>query len=249
MARFYSNCFRDAAKSVQRGVPYPFWLYQDKFYPDLSSIYTLNPVVWFVHKQLNLSEYAFSVDDDIGNQELVGTGFSITVGGLNGLVSKNAFEPRFKQILAFPAQENPDKTPKYFWQGTVKGTSAAGTTLFPACIPGQVGGCDINLQPGSGYSALDIELTGISTVTNPNYFLRFRVTPGTPQLCSSANPKFNPNNPGATADYTFTPLVISNCTTSFGLQNCSGNAPVASFNEPTLSCAQTVDFPIPVTGA
>lgn len=245
---FYSNCFRDAAKSVQRGVPYPFWLYADKFYPDLSSIYTLNPVVWFVHKQLNLSEYAFSVDDDIGNQELVGTGFNLTVGGLRGLVSHNAFEPRFKQILAFPGVGNPDRTTTFFWQGTITGTTAAGTFPFPACIPGQVGGCDINLQPGSGYSGIDVSLTGISAVTNPNYFLRFHISAGTPQLCSSANPQFNPNNPGATADYMFTPLVVSNCTTSIGLKNCIANEPAASFNEPTLSCAQTVSFAIPITG-
>ena len=140
------------------------------------------------------------------------------------------------------------QTLKFYWKGTVTGTSAAGVSSFPACIPGQVGGCDINLQAGSGYSGIDVSLTGIQGVTNPDYFLKFHISAGTPQLCSSANPQFKPTNPGATTDYTFTPLVVSKCSTSEGLKNCTSNAPSASFNEPTLSCAQTVSFPIPVPG-
>lgn len=230
---FYSNCFRDMAKSVQRGVPYPFWLYPTQFYPDLSSIYTLNPVVWLVHKKLNLSVYAFSVDDDIGNQELVGTGINVAVGGLTGLVSTNAFDPKFLQILAFPGG-----TTNVQWNGTVSSSSK----VFPACIPGQVGACDVNIQEG-GYTSVDVSLTGVA---NPNNFLKFTITSGTPKLCSSANPDFNPNNPGASADYLFTPLLTGNCSTSTNLQNCAANAPSVSFSSKTLNCAQTVEFAVPV---
>jgi hypothetical protein len=235
---FYSNCFRDMAKSVLRGVPYPFWLYPNQFYPDLSSIYTLNPVVWLAHKQLNLSVYAFSVDDDIGNQQLVGNGINLAVGGLKGLASTNAFDPKFLQVLAFPGG-----TTNVQWNGTVSGVNAAGATIpFPACIPGQVGACDLNIQDG-GFKSVDVSLTGVA---NPANFLKFTISAGTPKLCSSANPDFNPANPGASADYMFTPIVTSSCSTSAGLQNCTANVPKASFSSKTLNCAQTMEFAVPV---
>ncbi len=63
-------------KSILRGV----WNFiavpdQDDWYPapfkkaggrDFN-VYNLNPYVYFVHKVLNMSGYAFSVDDDVAN--------------------------------------------------------------------------------------------------------------------------------------------------------------------------------------
>ncbi len=221
-AVFYSNCFRDAAKSAQRGVPYPYWEYPTQYYPEISSIYNLNPVVWFVHQYLGLSVYAFSVDDDIGNQELVGNGFTITVGGVNGLTSSTAFEPRKSQIIAFPGGSvNPQ------WQGTLSSSSV--------CLPGRVGACDLNIQDG-GYSSVDVKLTGIPGVTNPNYFLNFTITSGGKQTCSI---------PGL-PDYEYDQLVITNCSTSAGLQNCAPANLYVALNNPTHSCAQTVSLTNPI---
>jgi hypothetical protein len=195
-----------------------------------------------VHKKLGLAEYAFSVDDDIGNQELVGKGITLTVGGLKGLRSMNAFDPKLAQTLAFP-----DGTVIPHWSGTVSGTvpSSSKAILFDACIPGKLGACDLNIQSG-GYSSVDVALKG--TINDPrvppvpgvpNPILNFTITAGTPQLCSKGNAKFVPNKPYT--DYIYTPLIISKCSTSVGLTNCAANPPRVTFSDEKRSCAQTVN--------
>jgi len=229
---FYSNCFRDMVKSVLRGVPYPFWQNTAQYYPALSSIYTLNPIVWLIHKQMDLAVYAFSVDDDLGNQLLIGKGFNIAVAGLTGMPTANVYGGTVSnQILSFPGDaKNP------FWKAAVTGTTESGSTVtFPACIPGQagappIGACDINVQNGA-YSSVTVSLTGIA---DPNQTVQFTVTPGKPQTCAIASPK-----------YTYTPLIISKCTASAGLKNCNNPQSYVSFSAPNLSCAQTVSPPQP----
>lgn len=84
-------------KSALRGVPN----FQDtanwpesKWYPDpsqamgghLFNVYNLDPYVWFVHRQLGLSGYGFSVDDDTSDVGAnAATNLQISIGGLGGL--------------------------------------------------------------------------------------------------------------------------------------------------------------------
>ena len=72
-----SNEIRDATKSLLRGVTnFKTDVEADgHWYPDPSiptggqdfNVYNLDPFVWFVHKQLGLSGYGFSVDDDVAD--------------------------------------------------------------------------------------------------------------------------------------------------------------------------------------
>jgi len=90
---------RDLIKSILRGV-HDFNVVSDEslWYPDPSvhtgnqqfNVYNLNPFVWFVHHQLKLSGYGFSVDDDAadvganGSNELL-----ITLGKVDKLTNQN----------------------------------------------------------------------------------------------------------------------------------------------------------------
>jgi hypothetical protein len=54
--------------------------------------YNLDPFVWFVHKYLGAYSYAFSVDDRFGNVMVDdATGFTIAVGGPDGISDKKPF--------------------------------------------------------------------------------------------------------------------------------------------------------------
>jgi hypothetical protein len=90
---------RDMIKSLLRGVG-DFTAQDGKqnnqanWYPNPAShtgnqnfnVYNLDPFVWFVHNQLGLSGYGFSLDDDVSD---IGadwaTSLAISIGGLNGL--------------------------------------------------------------------------------------------------------------------------------------------------------------------
>ncbi len=89
-------------KSALRGVPdftdttnYP----ESKWYPEPSqqqmvkyqfNAYNLNPYVWFVHKQLGLSAYGFSVDDDTADVGAnAATHLQISIGGPGGIQTKS----------------------------------------------------------------------------------------------------------------------------------------------------------------
>jgi hypothetical protein len=87
-------------KSVLRGVP-DFQKYSD-WYPEPSTgtggckfnAYNLDPFVWFVHQQLGLSGYGFSVDDDVADVGANGaTNLAIAIGGLNGLPNSKQWSP------------------------------------------------------------------------------------------------------------------------------------------------------------
>lgn len=107
------NAFRDSVKSLLRGVPYPFWNYDEaSWYPNPSAVveggevnlkqkYNLDPLVWFVHKKLNMSGYGFSIDDDTANVEAPGNGFIIAVGGLEGLLNKSPYQANTQQAVLF----------------------------------------------------------------------------------------------------------------------------------------------------
>ncbi|WNZ27267.1 hypothetical protein HJG54_30725 [Leptolyngbya sp. NK1-12] len=86
---------RDRLKSILRGVPdfkNPQWQESSGlWYPDPTTptggrsfnVRNLDPFVWFVHKQLGLSGYGFSVDDDIADVGARGaTNIHIGIGGL-----------------------------------------------------------------------------------------------------------------------------------------------------------------------
>jgi hypothetical protein len=104
------DSFRDAVKSLLRGVPYPFDKYpQSQWYPDPRSTvngkdnpnqkYNLDPIVWFVHKQLGMAGYGFSIDDDTGNVQTPGKSFTIAVGGLDGLKNKTQYDADTQQAV------------------------------------------------------------------------------------------------------------------------------------------------------
>ncbi|MEO6808476.1 MAG: PKD domain-containing protein [Isosphaeraceae bacterium] len=97
------NALTVLSKSALRGVPdYTNPLYSDaaQWYPDpafpkggqSSNVYNLDPFVWFVHKKLGLTAYAFSLDDDIGNVNAGGaTHLDANVGGLGGLTNTDPY--------------------------------------------------------------------------------------------------------------------------------------------------------------
>lgn len=88
--------FRDKLKSLLRGVN-DFTVQtnqQTQWYPDPSvakggqtfNVYNLDPFVWFVHKQMGLSGYGFSLDDDAADiSGNFSTKLAVAIGGLNGL--------------------------------------------------------------------------------------------------------------------------------------------------------------------
>src|SRR5262249_51243791 len=101
---FRNGQLRDELKSVMRGVPdftAPQYADESSWYPDPTmgtpgasingnaatfGVYNLNPYVFFVHRTLNLSGYAFSVDDDTADVGAGGaTHLFMSVGGLDGL--------------------------------------------------------------------------------------------------------------------------------------------------------------------
>ena len=72
------NALTVLSKSALRGVPdytSPLYSNQALWYPDPAlpaggqtfNVFNLDPYVWFVHRKLGLTAYAFSLDDDIGN--------------------------------------------------------------------------------------------------------------------------------------------------------------------------------------
>lgn len=87
--------FRDMVKSLLRGVnDFNVQTDQSLWYPDPSTatggqpfnIFNLDPFVWFVHKQLGLSGYGFSLDDDAADiGAIYATKLAVSIGGLNGL--------------------------------------------------------------------------------------------------------------------------------------------------------------------
>jgi len=84
----------DEVIGLEEGVPYSKTDQYAKIkYPYYSSKYNLNPYVTFVHRYLKLNAYAFSIDDAIGNVNIPGNGFTIAVGGLNGIRHKTRYIP------------------------------------------------------------------------------------------------------------------------------------------------------------
>ena len=98
--------YRDESKSLERGVD-NFGLVPEstnEWYPDPSvptagakvngqpaafNLYNLDPYVWFVHKQLGVSGYAFSLDDDAADVgAFPSSTLKINIGGLAGLPQK-----------------------------------------------------------------------------------------------------------------------------------------------------------------
>ncbi len=57
-------------------------------------MYNLDPFVWFVHEDLGLTGYGFSVDDSAGDINVNGANqLQISIGGLNGLSNQNPWSP------------------------------------------------------------------------------------------------------------------------------------------------------------
>jgi hypothetical protein len=102
------RAYRDKIKSLLRGVN-DFTVQNDQanqWYPDPTlkigwdanadpkktfNIYNLDPFVWLVHKQMGLSGYGFSLDDDAADiSGNFSTKLGVAIGGLNGL--PNHFE-------------------------------------------------------------------------------------------------------------------------------------------------------------
>jgi len=90
---------RDLVKSALRGVPNFATSPESLWYPPPSmgtgnqsyNVFNLDPYVWFVHRELGLSGYGFSFDDDTADVGAEGASeLSVAVGGLNGL--RNTFE-------------------------------------------------------------------------------------------------------------------------------------------------------------
>jgi hypothetical protein len=54
------------------------------------NVFNLDPIVWFVHKELNMSSYAFSVDDGQSYFSVGGANtLCVSIGGTKGLPNEN----------------------------------------------------------------------------------------------------------------------------------------------------------------
>ena len=91
---------RDLAKSALRGVPNYNTTPESGWYPKPSegtgnqtyNVFNLDPYVWFVHKELKLSGYGFSFDDDTADVNANdATTLSIDVGGVDSLTNQVQF--------------------------------------------------------------------------------------------------------------------------------------------------------------
>ena len=91
---------RDLVKSALRGVPNYYTAPEKDWYPRPSkptgdqtyNVFNLDPYVWFIHEELHLSGYGFSLDDETADVDAPGaTTVSIAVGGLLGLENKDEF--------------------------------------------------------------------------------------------------------------------------------------------------------------
>lgn len=108
-----SNEIRDATKSLLRGVA-DFKTDPEangNWYPDPSiptggqeyNVYNLDPFVWFVHRKLGLSEYGFSVDDDVANVGAdLATRLHVGISGLGGPGDANALPQRAEWTFGAP---------------------------------------------------------------------------------------------------------------------------------------------------
>lgn len=57
--------------------------------------FAFNPYVSLIHSStyLNMNAYAFSIDDAVGNMNVLGTGIVIAIGGVTGLPNPNPYNP------------------------------------------------------------------------------------------------------------------------------------------------------------
>ncbi len=131
---------RDVIKSILRGVPdftNPIYADESTWYPNPAvpdksqtnqtfNVYNLDPYVWFIHEELGMSAYGFSLDDDAGNIGANGTNnLTMTVSGISGLPNKNEWAPSLNFGLQIPYAtimtsslmqlQNPQMQPNY-WQ-------------------------------------------------------------------------------------------------------------------------------------
>jgi hypothetical protein len=92
--------FRDTLKSILRGVPDYRNSVESNWYPkpymktggQQFNVFNLDPYVWFVHRELGLEAYGFSVDDDQADAQAEGVSdVLMNYGGLQGLPNSNQF--------------------------------------------------------------------------------------------------------------------------------------------------------------
>ncbi|MPZ58616.1 MAG: hypothetical protein GEU91_19430 [Rhizobiales bacterium] len=81
-----------------------------------------NPFVQLIHSEdyLDMSAYAFSIDDAVGNMNEPGKGLIITVGGSRGLVNKNPFNKN--KIIYVNLGAPQDSGPKWKLYGVCTNT-------------------------------------------------------------------------------------------------------------------------------
>ena len=80
--------------------------------PASYNVYNLNPYVWFVHKKLGLTGYAFSVDDGISDVDSFNaTKLLVTIGPITGSEWPEPAEPsQVRQFHALGSRDVPGET-------------------------------------------------------------------------------------------------------------------------------------------
>jgi hypothetical protein len=117
-------------------------------YTSLSAPYpfvTFNPYVNLVHgsKYLNMpGSYAFSVDDDVGNMLVAGTGIIITVGGSAGLENTVQYD---KLKLVNINLGDPGKSPAWSQYGFCQGQPVRNITTLSLQITSVIYPCTVAL--------------------------------------------------------------------------------------------------------
>lgn len=206
------NAFRDAVKSVLRGVPYPYWNYgESQWYPNPNATvngqdnpsqkYNLDPIVWFVHQDLGMAGYGFSIDDDIGNVEVPGNGFTIAVGGLAGLQNKNIYNPTTQQAILIGS----GTTIGSGWTsmtstnlGNCQLNQGTGTDCPVSLNPEAASSAEISLNAPTGTLSLNVTYGPLSNGIYPLVLAASscKVTGSLdPDLCTPAMLHADPNNP------------------------------------------------------
>src|SRR5262249_14908021 len=193
------NALTLLSKSALRGVPdytSPLYSNQALWYPDPAlpaggqtfNVFNLDPYVWFVHRKLGLTAYAFSLDDDIGNVEGGGaTQMNIGVGGLGGLVNSDPYTATSQWGIVMSDSS------------TQGGTSTLASLTNPNVV-GQIVGFDYSKNQAGTL----VNGTGVA----PGTYTQFTSIPSNP--AQSSITLSSPLSSGASSEtyYFFGPLVF-----------------------------------------
>jgi hypothetical protein len=113
---------------------------------------TFNPYVNLVHGMTYLNmpgSYAFSIDDDVGNMHVAGTGIVIAVGGKNGLENQVQYDPKLLVNVNL-GDPNPVNRPLWSQYGFCDGIPVRNISSLSIQLTSVTFPCTVGLTDGAG---------------------------------------------------------------------------------------------------